>query len=64
MKYWTESKTMRFNVAMLLMSATDAFIQYAYAIEGVIDPALYPWLFFGAGVVNVLLRKLTNTGIR
>lgn len=64
MKYWTESKTMRLNVALIMLSVTDGVVQYAYAVEGLFDPALYSVLFFAIGVANVILRKMTTTGIR
>ena len=59
MKKWYQSKTVWTNVALVL----GAVIQMLPQLQVTMTPDQYAMIFFVFGTINLVLRKLTTTGI-
>jgi len=59
MKKWYQSKTVWANVALVL----GAVIQMLPQLQVTMTPEQYGMVFFAFGTINLVLRKLTTTGI-
>jgi len=62
-KKWYQSKTVWFNVASVIIAVTAGLGEFLPILGPVISQQLMTYFIFGAGIVNLILRKLTTTGI-
>ncbi len=63
-KPWYKSKTVWFNIITILSPVVDALVGSMYLIEPLIAPGLYPFIMLGVGLVNIVLRRLTDNAVR
>ena len=63
MKKWYESRTMWLKIASGVSAAAGIIMMYLPLLEVVIPKSVYAITLFIVSVVNVGLRKITDTGI-
>ena len=61
-KGWATSKTMIFNIVIVLAGASNEIIALMTASE-LIPTIVTRWAMLGAGVVNIVLRAMTTQPI-
>ena len=59
-KPWFTSKTVWFNILTIGGVALDALVGIMPLVQPVIPLTVYPWIMFGVGVVNIVLRAITT----
>ncbi len=62
-KPWYASKTVWFNVFLVVGPTIDALVGLLYTVEPFITPGVYPFVVLGIGLVNVLLRTITTQAL-
>jgi len=62
-KPWYESKTLWFNVFLVVGPTLDALVGMFYMMEPFIAPGVYPFIVLAIGLVNVILRTITTQAI-
>ena len=60
MKKWYQSKTMWINLALAL---TGAGVMYLPILEVTLPGNVFAILLFASNAINMVLRKVTTTGI-
>ena len=63
MKQWYQSKTMWLNIAAGVSAAAGLLVMYLPLLEVVISAKVYGITLFIVSMLNVGLRKITDTGI-
>lgn len=63
-KFWLRSKTVLFNLAVVLLTAAVEIGGLTPALQAALGPKWYAWVLFGVGVANLVLRWLTTAPIR
>ena len=58
-KKWYQSKTVWTNILTIAVGIISAIVSQ----EGLIPPVVLKWMFVSMGVINVILRAITTTGI-
>ena len=58
-KKWYQSKTVLANIGLMIVGVQ----QNLQFIEASISPAAFGWALFAFGVINVMLRLVTDSGI-
>jgi len=59
-KPWYKSKTVWFNILTIGGALLDATMGLIPTLSSVIAPHIFPWIMFGVGVVNMVLRTITT----
>ena len=62
-KPWYKSKTLWFNVFLVVGPTIDALVGMFYMMEPFIAPGVYPFIVLGIGLVNVILRTITTQAL-
>ena len=62
-KPWYKSKTVWFNFLTIGGAALDGLVGLLPVVQPVIPLELYPWVMFGVGLVNVVLRAVSSSSI-
>ena len=62
-KPWYKSKTVWFNMLLVLGPTLDALVGMFYMMEPFIAPGVYPFIVLGIGLVNVVLRTITTQAL-
>ena len=62
-KPWYTSKTIWFNIAVVVGSALSGAVVFLPMLQPILTPYVYAVAFFIIGVVNVVLRTITDKGI-
>lgn len=62
-KPWYKSKVVWFNLLTIGGAAVDGVLGLMPSIQPLISLEVYPLVMFTLGVVNVLLRAVTTSGI-
>lgn len=63
-KFWLRSKTVLFNLAVLVLGAVVELGSLAPTLQAALGPKWYAWVLFGVGAANIVLRWLTTSPIR
>ena len=64
MKDWYESKTMWLNIGTGVSAAVGLLVMYLPLLEVAIPAKAYGIMLFVVSILNVGLRKITDTGIK
>lgn len=59
-KPWYKSKTVWFNILTIAGAVAGGAGGFLPALGPVVSPAVYQWVLFGVGFVNVALRAITT----
>ncbi len=62
-KPWYKSKTVWFNVATVVIAISAGMGELLPILAPVVSQQLMTYVVFGVGALNLILRKLTTTGI-
>lgn len=62
-KSWYQSKTIWFNILTIGGAVMDGVLGLLPTVQPLIAPEVYPLVLFTLGVVNVILRAITTSGI-
>jgi len=63
-KPWFKSKTVWFNIIAILGTTVDGFVGMLYLIEPFIAPGAYPFIMLAVGLINILLRAISEKAVR
>ena len=63
-KPWYKSKTLWFNFITIFGAAVDGLVGMLYLVEPFIAPGAYPFIMLFIGLVNVILRAITDQATR
>lgn len=62
-KPWYKSKTVWFNLISTAVVFTDGLATLIVGLNDFIPAEAYPWVLFGIGMTNLLLRAITSTAL-
>ena len=62
-KKWYHSKTMWVAIATMGIGITGGAVALLPVLAPVVSAQTMAWTLFGVGIVNVVLRSITNKGI-
>jgi len=62
-KKWYRSRTVWFNIATVIIAITTGMGELLPILGPVISQQIMTWVLFGVGTLNLILRKLTTSGI-
>lgn len=62
-KPWYKSKTMWLNIVGAAIFFTEGLSTVLAGMGPLLGPAL-PWVVFGMAILNLMLRTVTNVGIK
>ncbi len=62
-KKWYLSKTLWFNIATTIVAITAGLGGVLPILAPVVSEVSMAWILFGVGVVNVVLRTVTDKGL-
>lgn len=63
-KPWYKSKTVWFNIVSILGALVDGLVGMLYMVEPFIAPGLYPFVMLAVGLINILLRAISDKAVR
>lgn len=62
-KPWYKSKTVWFNVATVVAAVLTGIESMLNVLAPVVSPVVMPWILFGVGLANLVLRTITTEGL-
>ncbi len=63
-KPWYKSKTVWFNIISVLGATVDGLVGMLYLVEPFIAPGLYPFIMLIVGLINIVLRAISEKAVR